>query len=184
MTNAIRRMDIWLLFYVFMRLSHWVDYRFHRNQYDLAANVMSVGMALNLAQTAQALINNWRLGLISVLSSVVVVASYYTHIKQLHRASAAYERRPDQIPREGAIFFLLPYVIRMTTLFIGLQIWAAFIFVLITLRSATHAVDAITFGWMTAVGCAMYIASGLPPTRERKKKRVRAPMGAALTPAH
>lgn len=117
--NVLGRMDIWLLFRVFMRLSHWVDWRFHRNQYDLAAWMMSAGIAMNLATAAQAIINNWKFGLLNALSSAMLGYAYVGYLGRLQRASAAYERNPDRVPQDALIFIFMAGFMRLGILFIG-----------------------------------------------------------------
>ncbi|HWC64147.1 MAG TPA: hypothetical protein VG501_11030 [Rhizomicrobium sp.] len=48
------------LLHAFMRLCHFVDWRFHINQFDLARDVMGAGLALFGAQSLQDVLRPWK----------------------------------------------------------------------------------------------------------------------------
>jgi hypothetical protein len=95
--NALERADKRLV-RAFMRLSHFVDWRFHVNQFALARYVMGAGLALFGAQTVQDILRNWR-GHMPVVVSVSLAFAmcafiFSIDLTRLARAGEDYEKRP------------------------------------------------------------------------------------------
>lgn len=171
------RMDF-LILWKFMRLSHWVDWRFHINQFDLAAQVMSVGLAMNLAAAVYSVlrIHTLWLGVLALTSSGTLLWLYTFNLRALSAASKAYERNPGQVPRAAIMYYLYPPPMRIVTLFFGIFLWL--IGGLTAFLPPITWPHAILDGWLLVIQCAYYIAAGIPSDRERRKKKVRAPWGA------
>lgn len=175
--DRMTRMDFWIL-WKFMRLSYWVDWRFHVNQYRLSAHILSGGLAMYVANAANSIIHNWRLGIIVGGCAVFIVWSYWRNLEHLKLASAAYERNPTSIPQAAHYFIWFPGWARLPCFFMALAIWAMFGLLPLAGYSAYLIAQAITGGWMVLIMVAFYIAAGIPSGRERRKKKVRAPWGA------
>lgn len=177
--QPFRRLDV-IIIITFMRLSHWVDYRFHRNQYDLAAWFIRAGIAMNFALTASNIAHSWLMGGMNVLASGMIALAYSGDLRRLGEASIAYEKNPAYIPRAATFYFWVPYWTRMAILFFGIQLWS--IIIMIDVLSRKVSPDCLTSAWMIVVAAGVYTAAGLPPARPRKKKEVRMPAGAAGSP--
>ena len=166
------------LIQVFMRLSHFVDWRFHINQFDLARYVMGAGVALFGAQTVQDMMRNWRahtpvvfsVGLAFGLGAVF----FSIDLSRLARAGEDYERHPHRVSREAAHYFLMPFVLRLALLVLGSCVAGVLTVVDLTTRHAAFSYYIENF-WLMLAGCSWYIAGGMPPCRGRKKKKLRAP---------
>lgn len=175
--RALDRLDTWLVLRVFMPIAHWVDYRWHINQYDLAAKVMTAGLALCVALNAEEAIKNWHHGWLNVISAGSCVWVYSHQLRDLQKASKAYERNPCAIPRE-AIGFIAMWPLRMLLLFLGLF--------LLCIEGLADTIlhrwpwDAVVNSWMLLIAIGWYLAGGLPPWRARKKKERRSPWVAPL----
>lgn len=175
--DSMTRVDFFIL-WKFMRLSHWVDWRFHINQFDLAAHVMSAGLAMNLAAAVYSILHitvHW-LGVFALVSSGILLWLYTYNLKALSAASKAFERNPCQIPRAAMMYYIYPPPIRIVTLFFGMFLWLTGL--LAAFLPPITWPHAILDSWLVVIQCAYYIAAGIPSGRERRKKKVRAPWGA------
>lgn len=159
------------LIMVFMKLSHWVDYRWHINQYRLAAGVMHFAMALLVAGRTQRVIDNWRFAFLWVPAGGALIWMYGHYSDAMYRASAAWERNPSGIPRAAYMFVLMPHWFRLMALLFAAAI---------TLMAAMVAHPKLDGPWYVVAIVSWYIASGVPPTRARKKKKQRTPWAALL----
>ena len=175
--HAVERADR-VLVQVFMRLSHFVDWRFHINQFDLARYVMGAGLALFGAQTVQDVLRNWR-GHMPVVLSVSLAFGmcafiFSIDLGRLARAGKDYEKHPDRVSREAAHYFLMPFYLRLMLLVLGTVVAGVLTLVDLTTRHAAFSYYIENF-WLMLVGCSWYIAGGMPPhcRRERKKARGR-----------
>lgn len=170
--DAIMRMDVLILSRVFMPFAHWVDYRFHKNQFDLAAIFLSAGMALNAAQTLQDILHDgWLIGAMMAMSTGILIWVYSWHMRKLSKASEAYERRPDIISLDAAFFMVIMPPGRMLLLLLGGLIVLMDIPLAMLSPTMIHLIRIVTSAWMLCVAISQYIAGGLPPRRDRKKKK-------------
>jgi hypothetical protein len=180
--GALERADR-VLVQAFTRLSHFVDWRFHVNQFDLARHVIGAGLALLGAQTVQDVMRHWKHDMPVVLSVSLAfgLAGFFFSIDlvRLARAGAAYEKHPYRVSREAAHYFLMPFFLRLALLVLGATIALMLTLVDLTTRRVAPAYYIENF-WLMLVGCSWYIAGGMPPCRGRKKKKARAPAGAVL----
>lgn len=159
------------LIWFFMRISHWVDYRLHVNQYRLAAWVMHAALALMAAGYTQRIIADWRFAALWVPAGSILIWMYGQYSGMMYKASAAYERRPDEIPRAAYVFLLMAPGVRLMALAMAsLLCWVGLL--------APH--PKLDVPWYVVATISWYIASGLPPRRERKKKKQRTPWAALL----
>jgi hypothetical protein len=186
-TNAIMEMDLGILRLV-MRATHWIDYRFHVNQYRLAAWVLSFGLACNFAANISGLIKSgfqWAalISLLGVVSSIMMILLYTYWLKMLEIASRKYERDPMAMPREAA-FFIIPIFppVRMAFLWFGLVVEASEVKLAITTPTGFLILSAALNNWMWIIALALYIAGGIPPRHDRKEKRAWQPLP-VTTPA-
>jgi hypothetical protein len=165
-----------------MRLSHFSDHHFHINQFDLARNVMTMAITLFGAQTMQDVFRHWKDDRATVFLVIfafgLCAALYSSDFIRLRRASEAYERRPHRVSREAAHYFLMPFFLRLMLLLLGGLVAGILTVVDLTTRRVVPATFIENF-WLMLAGCSWYIAGGLPPRRDRKRKKERAPAGAA-----
>lgn len=172
MIRAIVRLDLWLLMRVFMPAAHWVDYRFHMNQYDLAGAVLSAGLAMNFAANIESWFTSPKTAWLGTISSICLLLAYGNWLKRMGVASKCYERQPDTISREAAFFMIIIFPpLRLFMLVLGSFLIVPFILLAIAHPVVSLIVDAVTSPWMIAIGIALYLAGGLPPTRDRKKRK-------------
>lgn len=170
----IQTIDILLLTRIFMPIAHWVDYRFHKNQWTLAGWVMNAALAMNVANSADMVLRDGWVGAIAIPASAAIVFMYFDYVKRFKSASEAYERRPDQITRDQAWFIGGWFYGRFMLLSMGLGIFM----LEVVAHSALHQariIYLVTQPWLVAAGMALYFAGGLPPHRDRKKKKERYP---------
>jgi hypothetical protein len=173
MGDALERADK-VLIQAFTRLSHFVDWRFHINQFDLARTVMGAGLALLGAQSVQDVIRNWR-GHTPVVVSVsiafgLVAFIFSVDLARLARAGEQYESHPHRVSREAAHYFLMPFFLRLMLLVLGSTVAGMLTVIDLTTRHAAFSYYIENF-WLMLVGCSWYIAGGIPPYRGRKKKK-------------
>jgi hypothetical protein len=176
------KMDMALLKRIFMPVAHWIDYRFHINQFDQAKFLMNLGLTLNLVANAIGLWGPvWWVAGFGLGGAVMLITVYKHWLDLLTIASRAYEDRPDQVSRAAAFFmvqFLPPP--RLVLIWIGL------IFGFSSLGTAIHRpvplliTHAVADHWMTLIGASLYIAGGMPPTRKRREAKAYAPPSLAL----
>jgi hypothetical protein len=181
--RAIIRADLWIVAHVSTPVARWVDWRFHINQYDLGAGVLSAGLALNFADNIKNLttLSVWWIALFGVLGSGMLIMVYSHYLKLLNIASRQYERRPDQLTREQA-FFMVPIYppLRLALIILGNTVTAAEVTSAIKFGTMKLIEGAIFSPWMTVIGCALYICGSFPPHASRKEKKVYAPPSLAL----
>lgn len=181
-TGSFAKIDM-VLIRAFTRLSHLFDYRFHVNQFEFARYVMTGSIALFCAQTVQDVIRNWDVDKLAVSSVIVafgLCASIFSiDLGRLHRASDDYETHPNRISRDAAHYLMMPFYLRLTLLFLGTLVALFLTIVDLTTRRASLPYFIENF-WIMLAGCSWYIAGGLPPHRDRKKKKERAQVGAVV----
>lgn len=174
----------WLLIRrIYMPFAHWVDYRFHRNQYLLAADIMSAGLAASAAQTLQYLLDDpWWMGAFFIVGTVGLIWIYSSYLKRLYAASAAYERQPDSISKEAAFFILFIPGARSFLLLLGIfTLVNATALVLIS--PTTHfIVRLVESPMLVLIASSLYIAGCPPPWRDRRAKKINSPL--AASPPH
>lgn len=103
-----------------MPIAHWVDYRFHKNQWTLSGWVMNAALAMNVANSAHMVVRDGLLfGGIALGASGMMVWLYFSYVRDMKKASDAYERRPDQISFEQGMFIVVLPSTRFLMLFTG-----------------------------------------------------------------
>jgi cbb3-type cytochrome oxidase subunit 3 len=176
--DTIARTDLFIMVRVFVRPVWWVDRRWHVNQFDQAAAVLTAAIAMCFGDNAMNLFTKqWGIALMGVVSAGVLAWMYARHLRHLQKASQAYERDPTQITMEQTFYeWVSVPPLRLLLLLCGVQIWLMFI--IPWHGDARHVARDVLDLWMLLIGSAFYIA-GVPRTpfgRDKKKAR-------ALTPA-
>lgn len=181
-TEATLWIDAFIVL-MFMKLTHWIDYRWHINQFRVAKAVMSFAIAQLVATTIQLVAygkRDWMVDPILVLTLPPVVGIYFYYLKRMDGASRSYEQRPDYISRDAAFFLGMPGYLRLMLLFCGImEVWSKL--QLLRLNHATL-ITVVMSPWILLIAVSWYIAGGLPPKRDRKKKKARAPFFGQLAP--
>lgn len=168
--RVIGRIDIWLILRVLMPILHWIDYRWHINQYRVAGYVMSLSLTLLVLGDLLHAINSTRVpGAFYLLSGGSLVYLYSSYLIQFDRASSDYERRPDAIPRDAVSYILMPSLARLLMLIVAALVMAA------SVMGSRWPIDA---PWLPMAISCWYIMACPPPRRDRKKKKERAGWGA------
>jgi hypothetical protein len=174
--------DFVLMVRVFMPIVHWVDWRFHRSQYQQAKAVIVLAQLLQVGGVVQS-----SFGMVSRhvwwITPMMVLVAIFLHFtifrdyrRKLDACQRQYERRPDLMVWEQ-YYFQLQMIppLRLFQLFMGLVIMCPLL-----------ALDIIQGGgwgglmnaWVWLVGVMQYIA-GCPPTfRPRREKKAWALPGA------
>jgi hypothetical protein len=184
---AVVKTDINLMVHVFTPVVNWIDWRFHKNQYDQAAVVISAGLALNVADNFKNLTTSgglWWIALFGALASGLLVWSYAQWLKKLTIASRQYERRPDQLTREQA-FFMIPIFppVRLFLLVLGSVVTACEVASAIQFRTLRLIEGAAFSPWMIVIAVGLYVSGCLPPGRPRREKKEKArPLVGAAAP--
>ena len=164
--KALIDFDFWLVRRAAMPVSHWIDYRFHVNQYDQGAAVLSCGLAMNVAANFSTFLRSPSFGWIAIVSSAGLVFVYSNWLKKMNIASRKYEQRPDLVSREAAFFLLWMSPFRLGVLFIGVQMAA-----IPWLPPTSSLVALVTCPWMILIAVSVYLAGCIPPSRPRREKK-------------
>lgn len=174
---------------VLIRPVWWIDHRFHFNSYRQARVVMLAAMALHLVGFALLMTSAalpWFGKTAFGFASFAYLTMELPWLRKLEKASRDYERDPDGMSFERAFFFWQPVPpLRLMMLTIGVQLFL----LMCAVAAIPPAVPARDVGvvlfnsWTMISAMALYVAAIPPPTRPRKKKEERAPLGALPSPA-
>lgn len=168
-----KAVDWFILSRVFQPIAHWVDYRFHKNCYDLCGWFLSAGVALNWGSVGNMAAQGhwWRVALCSLPSGALIVV-YWNYIATAKKASKAYERG-NQVPNESMLFWMWAPYSRLFTVFIGTALTALVIYGAVIFRRPDDYLGILLQSWLLIIGCGIYFGGCLPSGRERRKKKER-----------
>lgn len=184
MRKLIFRLDWFLMIRGFMRVAHWISWRFHRNQFDVALWCVNTGIVLFGVHSIWMIIRNplpvW-MSLMGFFGFAVNAFVYQDWVRAFQAASKYQEANPGYLhPRHHGRWLALPSVLRVFSLFIGSQFGAVFIWIALLRPIQTNPVEYLWGFWMVFVACAMYFAATPPFSGERRKAKARAPLFGTL----
>ncbi len=175
----IARIDGWLLLKLFMPLSNWLDYRWHINNYRVAALFFKIaafaGVGLIVVIFTQS--GSMWLRIIFLLIQPITAWIFLQRAEALLQASKEWERGTSQyLPKEAVQYVLTPPHTR-----VGEFIWAVLLFAPNLVDLFRHSVwyvcaEELFWIWPLYVGIAYYFAAVPPSTKARKKQEHKAPL--------
>lgn len=166
----IARIDAFIMLRMVTPIVHYIDWRWHANQYRQAAAVMTAALTIcvvhnvYLAVTLSMPIGLHLLFAAALITiSLLIVATYASNLIGFEKAAKEFENRPDLIPSSMRHYYFLPSTFRVGFLATAIPL---------TLLSYYSA-------WLVAVGMTYYIAVVPPSSRGRREKRQHAPLATA-----
>lgn len=173
------RFDDFLIRRFFAPIAHWIDYRFHRNNYDVAAACMSIACVLNVAVTFNVNLRNFNW--FAVVMCVLFVFFVQVSARIATRASKSYEAAPDRLPAE-AIWFHASAIVFWRRVQAAFTISIVVLIVLSIVVGAASAWENLNDRVLDLVGAlwgsALYFAVVPKPPAKRKEQEL--PRGLAL----
>jgi hypothetical protein len=173
-----------------MRLSYWLDYRFHWNNYLVSAWIYRFcAMCLvGGVGTTFIILDNKPAGVFA--KSFICFGNLFLAMAQLRwaskmeKASQKWERDPTRIPTEAYSHILFPGWLRLTGISCGIFVGGM---LGINAILGSHVVmwlgilDGIFFSWNGYDAIAMYFAA-IPPSRRKRKEKKAIDWSFGLTP--
>lgn len=179
--TALCRLDALVMGRVFTPVAHWADYRWHVNHFRLALLCLKVGLVCFVGGAFQSFVRDpsW-LGAVSVAVTGLNIWTCQGWLRDLGKASEAYERDPCKVPRSAIGFVIFPAGLRALFSMICISMYAAFLPMAVVLGSVGLGVQMVYLPLMAAM---YYFAGIIPSGRARRPKRERAPAGLEPVPA-
>lgn len=189
MMKYLYRADFMVLKYVFMPIAYKIDYLWHINPYQQAANFMIASAVLTATDIAIYEIAVPKVSTFDVIFwsfvTLMVVGCRAYDISRLTKISKFYENNRDKglFPIE-MIGFILPYS-RMTHLWLGVVLLAPFDLAVAYMKAEGDWLRTIIWFvprcWFMVAGIGYYLAACPSPPKKRKEKEARAPLFGTLS---
>lgn len=152
----------------------WMDYRWHINNYRLAAYAYRVSgyACATISVTAWWVTGTLWLKTIIMLMYPIIAYFQLKSADKLMLMSRQYERNPDAIPSGAVLYWIMPPWRRIMGLGFGIELIAINIpgiFLPQPSAMPIRIADTIAWGWMSYEALGMYFAMK-PPWQKRKRK--------------
>lgn len=164
-------LDQLLLNKVFTPIAHWIDYRFHKNHYALAALAMLMGATLSLANAALDIVSPG--AMMGALGSLLFAIGAGPLILAARQASADYERGRNTPSFASLLFHSIWSVFWRVVLMAQTLAWLAVlgIFVWMAHRNVAGLVNMLYGFDIPIMGAGLYFGAVQRPTHRRKERR-------------
>jgi hypothetical protein len=175
--RGLHTLDALLLVKVFMPLVHYIDWRWHKNHFDVASMLLTFGLVTYVAGCANTVIK-WHdaTSVFPMAAGALQVLLYKDWIANFKKASKALERSPNNIPREAYTYFMWPACVRAGAFVMTFSLDGVMIMPPVGWFGLTSSI------YFSTIVFTLYLAICFPSGRDRKKKKVRAPLFGQLLP--
>lgn len=178
--RIIHAIDYFVMVRIIMPVAHWIDWRFHRNQFDVAAWCITMAIVLLAVDATWHVIYSFFFSKLASTFCLLVNSYLYSGwLKKFDAASRAQENSPGKFFIEHHYWILMPCFMRIFVVVLGIMV--EYISIMAALEGGMRTLMmGITGLWFFFISLALYFAGSLPSTRDRRKKPERLP---TLAPA-
>lgn len=176
------RFDAWLIRRVFSPVAHYIDYRWHRNNYAVAAWLLQATVTLYVVLIAVNVIRDgWGVFLDDPFAFVNIPMFVYASMQAAY-ASEAYERRPDIMPAQAMFLLAWPRLFYLMVIGVLCAVNIGLLIRDIQAGDTMGIIHSVGLLYGPVAAIAFYFAAIPKPPAKRKEKRA-ADFSGALQPS-
>lgn len=160
------------------RVAHYIDWRWHRNHFDVAGYWLKAGVAGYVAGIVGNLVLSHTITT-AISMGLGLLTLYWTYgwMRQLERASRAFERDITRIPSDAIGFVIFPPPLR--AMMAGMSM--ALMLAILPLALYTNHIGVVLSAvYPVGLSGMFYFAGSFPSGKPRREKQERAAMLPAL----